>query len=624
MFETGSPCRTRPVPRLLTPVSGVFLGALLLRWWVLWRATGVPYFVPDQGDMKFYSDWAQRIASGVWTDHQAFYGLPGYAYWLAGIYGAVGFQPFVAVAIQTVAEALTATVIFQIARLVCVSGASDKGTTGWGIAAAAGWVFFMPAQAFSVILMPTVFLVLTFWFVVWWVMMRATTPWRPRAALGLGTLVGVVAMAVANILFLIPLVLVSVFRNGRPAARSSRAWAHPAVAAFALLAGVGLGTAPCWLHNHFVAGEPVFLSAHGGLNFWIGNNPEANGYPKLPPGLRGDQAGMLRDSITSAEQAAGRPLRRAEVSAYWSAKADAYVCAHPGAWLQLLALKLRNVFNALQYDDLSIIAQLREDGVLLPGLSFGLVALLALPGAALAWRETRTSRWVIAAVALHVSSLLTVFVTERYRLAAVPGLLVLAVYGVRRVWQQGVIRRQGRYALAYAGLLVGSATLVFWPQHDPTLRVLDDYNTGLADISAGHLDRAQTKLEHVDALTPDNADIVFALGNLHLAKGNLDRAKGCYRRVLELNPNHPRALNNLGVLALQENRWALAERFFLRSLQSADDPSAKVNYLLAKARFEQRDFAGAQAAALVCLRTQPKLVECETLLQQIRQASISP
>ena len=65
----------------ISPVLIVFLLALGLRLIVLTRAANTPEFLPDQGDMKFYNDWARRIASGVLTDHQAFYGLPGFAYW---------------------------------------------------------------------------------------------------------------------------------------------------------------------------------------------------------------------------------------------------------------------------------------------------------------------------------------------------------------------------------------------------------------------------------------------------------------------------------------------------------------------------------------------------------------
>ena len=69
-----------------------------------------------------------------------------------------------------------------------------------------------------------------------------------------------------------------------------------------MLAGVLLGASPAGIHNYYLARDPVFLSAHSGVNFWIGNNPVANGYPKFPPGLHAGQEAMLKDSIASAEK----------------------------------------------------------------------------------------------------------------------------------------------------------------------------------------------------------------------------------------------------------------------------------------------------------------------------------
>lgn len=614
----SEPSRPR---RLLTPARGVFLGALLLRLWVLWNATGTPYFVPDQGDMKFYSDWARRIAGGMWTDHQAFYGLPGYAYWLAGIYKLVGFQPYVAVLVQTFAEALTAAIIFQMGGLAFGGRLGARGAQAVGGAAAAGWVLFVPAQAFSVILMPTAFLVLSFWFVVWRVLAQGTAPWRPGVALGAGVLMGAVAMMVANILFLIPLALASIgVNNGLRARRPGLAGA----AAGLLLGGVFLGASPCALHNYLIAGEPVFLSAHSGLNFYVGNHAEANGYPRLPPGLRADQEGMLKDSITYAERAAGHPLKRVEVSAFWSGKAKDYIRAHPGAWARLLLVKLRNVFNGFSYDDLSVVAQLREDGVLLPGLTFGMVALVGLPGLALAARETGRARWLAAAVALHAGSLLTVFVTERYRMACAPGLLLGAGYGLWRVAEMlRAPRLAGTPLAGYATALAASAALVFWPQRDPANLGLDEYNTAIGDLAAGRSARARAKLEHVLAGNPDSAEARFVLGNVLLAQGDRTGAKECYRRTLQLDPTHRRVLNNLGVLALEEGRWTLAGQFLEGALHTdAADPNAL--YLLAQARWRGGRPADAADAVERALALRPDQARLQELRTQILAGGTPP
>lgn len=615
--KSFDPLAAPPARRRLPPAMIVFLVALGLRLAVLFQAAGTPEFLPSQGDMKFYSDWARRIAAGTLTDHQAFYGLPGYAYWLALVYRLVGFQPYVAALLQMVVEAVTTTLIFSLAPLAFSRGAGENDERRnllTGALAALGWILFVPAQVYASVLMPTCYLVAAFWFVVWWLLRRRAAPPSARAFFGLGLFMGVVAMMVANILFLIPLVLAAVWLGGRrppgavgpsetPSAPAvGRAWRLRALASASLLTGVLLGVSPCAYHNYVLAGEPVVLSAHSGINFYLGNNPQANGYPKIPSPLHTDQKGMLRDSILWAERAAGHPLKRVEVSAFWSGLAKDYIREHPQAWLRLLATKLGNFWSAFQYDDLGVISSFEEDGVLLPGPGFGLVAALALPGLALAWMRRPDARWIAAAIGLHMVSLLTVFVTERYRLAVVPGLLLLGAFGLLEIYHDLSTRRWQPIAI-YAAVLAGALLVVNRPV-EPGLRHLDEYNSALTDLEQGRLDRAQQKLARSLAANPDSAETNFALGNVYLEKGDRDQAKRYYRRTLELDPRHDRVLNNLGVLAIQEKRWPLAEAFLSRSL-GIDDTDAKTFYLLACARRERGDHAGAEMAIRAALRLQP-------------------
>src|SRR4051812_24168222 len=372
-------------PRSLPLAVYVFAAVLLVRLFVLFRFSASAFLLPSQGDMHFYNDWAQRILHGEWTDGKAFYGLPLYPYFLAALYKVFGYSPFIPSFFQACADSGTATILFKLASCLLPPIVRDdpEPTRSYklrrgecvGLLAAAGWCFYVPAQAYSAILMPTALAVFVFWFVVMEIVCRDTKP-RPRRIFLFGLLIGFTAMAIATTLFLIPLVLVAI-------ALKWNDWSRPATVRVALLGamlvgGVAVGTMPCWLHNYFVAHEPVLLSAHSGVNFWIGNNPVANGYPKMPPGLHAGQEAMLQDSIRVAERDSGHPLKRAEVSRYWSEKARTYIRTHPSAALRLTATKVANFWNSFQYDDLSIITNLHLQGVLLPGLRFGIIAALAL------------------------------------------------------------------------------------------------------------------------------------------------------------------------------------------------------------------------------------------------------
>ncbi len=621
------------VLKRVRPGTAVFVTATLLRLLVLFRSADTPHFLPLDGDMKFYSDWALRIAHGQWTDHQAFYGLPGYAYLLAGLYSLIGVQPYIALLLQVLVESITTLLIFRLAPLSFALGANASSEThtlgdgrtlliGW--VATLGWMFFVPAQAYCTILMPTTYFVAAFWFVVWWTLReRAQLP-RAREFFFIGFFMGCVSMMVANILFLTGFITAALlFKQSwivSPTAGANARWRTSTPAGLLLLVGIGLGASPCWMHNYFVAREPVLLSAHSGINFWIGNNPQANGYPKIPDGMHANQEGLLKDSITFAEEAVGHPLKRFEVSAYWSDKAHRYITDHPDAFMRLLGVKLGNFWNGYQYDDLGIILPMQEDGVLLPGIGFGLVAGLGIPGLLLAAARRPRARWLVAAVLLHMLSLLSVFVTERYRMAAVPGLLLLASFGVVEFAALLTNRRWVPLA-TYAVLLLGSFLVAQRPLPDSGLLYLDDYNTGITDLANQHMERARPKLERVYNNNPNNAEAAFAMGNLALAESNNATAMVFYQRTLQLDSQHTRAMNNLAVLAMEQGQREAARSLFSQALQITPQ-DAKMEYLLANVCVSLHDLPGARDAIEAAIRLAPDRRDYQLLRSQVNQQSV--
>ncbi|PYL18783.1 MAG: hypothetical protein DME30_02325 [Verrucomicrobia bacterium] len=595
-------------------------GVFVVRLWALVRLTYSPLLLPTRGDMHFYSDWGSEILHGQFTQHLAFYGLPGYAYLLALLYRVFGDNPFVPGVLQAGADAGVALLIYQICLRIFVSVRSTSLTGNFtprliGLSAAFGWAFFVPAQAYSVVLMPAAWFVLVFWFVVWRLTRKSAAP-TAKECFPLAFLVGITATAVATILAVVPLILAALFLRLK---KENRRWRGLATRCGLLFAGLALGTSPCWIHNYVIARDPVLLSAHSGINFWIGNNPEANGYPRFPPGLRAGQAAMLQDSITQAEAAAGRSLKHAEVSAYWSNKAKSYVTNHFGDWLNLIARKLRNFWSAFQYDDLSIITTLREQNVILPGLSFGIVAAFAIPGMFLGCATAPRSRWICAGVLFPMFALLGVFITERYRLVAVPGLLIFSAFGLSILWQ-AFAARQLRNAAIYLALLVPSTVLVAWPRGDPSLWALDAYNSGWQALESNKLPLAEKKLAVAYAYVPDNSETLFALGNLRFAQNDPAAAQSFYRAALSLDPRHKGAFNNLGVIALDAKEYGEAENWFRRA-EDVDPRNAKTHFLLAKTLLAKNDRRGAQIEIDTAIGLKPDQPEFKELKKQIEENS---
>jgi tetratricopeptide (TPR) repeat protein len=251
-------------------------------------------------------------------------------------------------------------------------------------------------------------------------------------------------------------------------------------------------------------------------------------------------------------------------------------------------------------------------------LSFGLVAALGLPGLLLAWWKIPTARWIGAAVLLHMASLLPVFVTERYRLAAVPGLLLFAAFGLWTLWR-AIATARYREAFLFLLLLCASTAFVSLPQNNPTLWSLDSYNSGVRALANNNLKLARQKLELAYAYSPANAGINFALGNLSHAEGKKEAAGDFYLAALRLDPTNTGAYNNLGVLALEEGRWPLALQFLQRAVELAPN-DAKSHFLLARAELKTGNLEAARREIGRALQLAPGQSEFLALRQEIDSA----
>ena len=607
--------------RALDPAFLVFAGCFALRLIVLARlgASGAP--IPPGSDMAFYNEWAHRIAAGQFTDGEAFFGLPGYPYFLAVLYRVFGYSTVIPAIVQIALDSGTAAVIYKIAARMPASVAG--ATSGVGVArarvrlscaggaAAGAWALFLPAQAYSAVLMPTAWLTFAVWWLVWQVL-KSNEPAPGRAAFLWGLVIGFAAIFVGTVLSLIPLLLAAAASESS-GARKRVVTRLAAIAA--LLAGVATGTAPCWLHNTVIAGEPVILSTHSGVNFWIGNNREANGYPNFPSELRAGQSDLLHDSRAAAERALGRELSRSAASSYWSARARTFIAHETKALLKLLGTKLRNFWSAFEYDDLGVIARLREEQALLPGFSFGVVAALGLPGLCLASVRFREARWMVAAVLSLMSAVLMVFVTERYRLAIVPGLLIGASYGLAALWRHLLEGRYRSIALYFA-LTAGATFVVSAAPKRPELWALRFYAAALRALERGDLTHAEEQITRALRVAPQSNDVKYVLANVRLQQGNLSDAQTHYREVLRTDSRHVGALHNLGIIALEQQDFREAERLLREALAHDPDHATRL-YLHAHALAGLGERAAAVAALRRALHLRPNEPQFETLLREL-------
>jgi Flp pilus assembly protein TadD len=154
------------------------------------------------------------------------------------------------------------------------------------------------------------------------------------------------------------------------------------------------------------------------------------------------------------------------------------------------------------------------------------------------------------------------------------------------------------------------------PRHDPSLWALEAYNSGRFALETNNLLLAEQHLERAHALVPDNAETNLALGNLRFAQGDSPAAKTHYEAALRIDSKHKGVLNNLGVLALDDDQPAAAVDYFRQAL-ALEPRNAKTHYLLAKALDLTGNRAEASVEAARAIELGPDQPEYKALQDQL-------
>ena len=266
-----------------------------------------------------------------------------------------------------------------------------------------------------------------------------------RAAL-LGVVVGLAALLRGTSLLLLPVGMAAAAWPAAPRPRRALLAATVALTALSALA-------PAVAHNSRAAGRLVGPALNGGVNLYIGNGPEANGFyvAVVPGSWLLDPAGRA----FLAERFDRPRISLAQADSLWADAAVATMRDQPlrtaGLWLQKMRLHLQG----WEIDQLTTIDGWTRAAPALRALvvPYALLVVLGLVGLIGARRFVPGRWWALTLVVLlAVQSVF--FVVSRYRLALVPSLALLAGLAVARVLGEGLPRGRQWWPWLVAVLLV--------------------------------------------------------------------------------------------------------------------------------------------------------------------------
>jgi 4-amino-4-deoxy-L-arabinose transferase-like glycosyltransferase len=570
----------RPSRRQYLALGAILTLALALRLAHWWAVRQQPFFAWLAMDSQEYDRWAREIAAGDWLGSQVFFQAPLYPYLLAILYRLFGRSLDAVYLAQIVLAVAGCYGLYRAGREM----AGERVGLGAALLAAVyGPFLFYDAQLLkeSPAVAVTSFLL--------WALAAARAKPGLRRWLGAGVLLGILALLRENALLLVPFLLPLAWtREGKGPAFLRRGGA--------LVAGLVLVLLPVAVRNGLVGGSFLPTSSQGGVNFYIGNNPQADGtYQPIVPGKQ-IPALERKEPARLAEQAMGRRLTAGEVSRYWLSRSLDWVRREPGAFSRLQARKLGMFWSWYEWPDAVDYYHVKTLSPILrlPLLEFGGAVLLALAGVTglvLARRRLAPFAPVLLFSLGWMLTTVVFFLFSRYRLPVVPALLVLGgvtLAGAAEAWRDGNRRRTyGLAAIVVTALLLPRA-LGYEPRMD-----LVEYNLGRLYDEQGRPEEAREHYKAAFVLNPKDFLACLNLGNLAARQGDWATALRFYQRAAALEPRSDDAESNQGGVYLAMGDLAQAEAHLDRALTlNPQNLPALQNETLLRAR--RGDLAGAR------------------------------
>lgn len=552
-------------PRRAAWLLAVGGAALLLRAWHIAQIAPAPFFDLRLGDAFTYDAWARTIAGGDRVGRGVFYQAPLYPYFLALVYRTIGSSVLVVRSVQAVVGAAACVLLADAGWRLFSKRA--------GLAAGLLLAAYPPAIFLDTIVQKSALDNFFLCLVLWLIALVAGRP-RSRTAVWLGVALGLLMLTRENAAVLILPIGLWLIWSARlgPSEMEREASAERGSARLAALfaAGVALAVLPVTIRNVVVGGELAVTTAQFGPNFYIGNNPDADGtYKPLVP-WRGNARFEQQDATELAERALGRRLTPGEVSAYFRSRALAFIRAEPGRWLRLLGRKLALTVNAVEVSDTEDqYTYARWSWPLKLGAvwNFGVLLPLALAGMWIARRDWRVL-WVLhAVVALYAASVVLFYVFGRYRFPLVPPLMLFA--GAALAGLPALVRTRPRVELAgVAALCAAAAVACEWPlMARSRLEAVTHYNVGAALGRAGRTEAAIREYRTAVGLDPALPMAHYNLGIALDEAGRADEAAAEFRATLRRSPRFADAHNNLGTILARKGRADGAVREFREAIR---------------------------------------------------------
>ncbi|MCK4236867.1 MAG: hypothetical protein KAX38_07085, partial [Candidatus Krumholzibacteria bacterium] len=337
--------------------------------------------------------------------------------------------------------------------------------------------------------------------------------------------------------------------------------------AAACLIGTFILLVPPILYNVSQTGRFVPVTAHGGINFYIGNGPKARSIYRPPEGMRRDMRGLIEDTKLGAEREVGRSLTNAEASDYWFGAALDRIFTDPAGWLRLVGMKLLVFWNGIEVPDIIDLSFYRDSCPVLKLLfiPFAVISPLSLLGLIILLKGRRNRGIVLLFVLAALVSVLLFYVNSRYRMPSIPILVLASAVSVSWVIE-AIAGRRWTQVIAVASLFTALLLLV------STREIIVINRSAMYNFLGNHYMeiteevKAEAAFAEAYRLDPESIEAQINYGRVLRKRGREEKAERFYAEAYGSRPDFPRLAIEYGSLLERMGRRKEAKKLYLYAL----------------------------------------------------------
>ena len=552
------------------PLLVILLLAVLIKLGYLFFAFPDPSSVARLSiDELYHYKWAALIATGDIFANAPYFRAPFYPFLLAFLLKiSAGSLVFVRL-VQLLAGCVSILLVYRLAERMA-------GRTAATWAAALYLLYPMTTYFEGELLLDSLFVL---FLLACLYFMLSPTEKRGRS-LACGLFFALAAITRPTILVFAPLIAVYYLRHwGRKETRRESIRNVVTCAAISALV-----MAPITIINFAASKQFILVSYQGGINFYIGNNADADGISSNLPPYGNDWT--LDDASYLAFQESGRQLLYGSQSSFWYRQGLRYIIDHPGGFMKLTVRKLFFLFSGHEISNNRPLDEAVFGNALLSKLPirFPMMAALGILPLFLLKRQRSSLYAFYGLIIVYAVTVSLYFVSSRFRLPLVPLIAILAGWGAILLWDT-IRRRHIGYRLFFgvvaagAVLLAGSLSPIKASFANPDQALFMRGNRALREADYR---TAVARFESLSQRQPYYDHSFLNLGIAYLKLGDGERASQAFRDEISHNDRSAEAYNNIGVVFLLGQAEDSARYYCRRALEIKPYyTEAAVNYLRA-------------------------------------------